>query len=866
MRRPTPFGKYYLLDRVNVGGMAEVFRAKATGVEGFEKLVAIKRILPNIAEDDEFITMFIDEAKISVQLSHANIAQIYDLGKIDESYFIAMEFIAGKDLRTIFERSRKRGEILPISMSCYGIARVCEGLDYAHRKKDQQGRDLHIVHRDVSPQNILISYEGEVKLIDFGIAKAANKASKTQAGILKGKFGYMSPEQVRGLPIDRRSDVFAVGIVLYEMLTGERLFVGESDFSTLEKVRNVEIMPPTTYNRRIPDELEAIVLKALAREPEERYQSAGEVQEDLSRLLASGGHIFSRRDLAQYMKGCFNDDMAREEQALALFRENQPPPSAVQAALQSRSSAGPPPLPGGGRSAPPPTPRAEPEGLDDDQKTRVYDGRPGMMDEMMAALGNAPPGEPIVAEPSRGRLATPIAQSGPSLEARAELRAFSSSPELDPQRSSGPHSLSSVSLSSISLNTNIAAAPMFRERTPLQQSAKRRKVLMLVTGVALFAAAAFVFVYLRGVDSGRPASFELTTTAGATIEICQGPGKTCRAVGTTGTDGRLTAEAPSGKVVFVVTHAGCEKRELPTTLVPRRPNPLPLGDLVCTAAAGQGALRIETEPTGATVRFTRADLAAWAGPTPYLRGEVPAGEYELEVSRPDYFPQKLTITAKPAGEQKLALRLIAQTVRLEVETEPAGARVVVRDKAAAKVVAEAKKTPAGVKLTRSSLTAAYAIELSKKGFEPWSVDLRFDGQPTQKLSTGPVALLPKSDDKPSENSEKPKKPKKTKNAKKETDEPIAVAVASASASASEDAPAPKPELGTLDVNLKGAWAYVRIDGRDTGKPTPLVGLRLTAGRYRVTLFRDELGFFEEFMVVIAPNKTTRALRVFKARD
>ncbi len=153
---------------------------------------------------------------------------------------------------------------MPIAQACFVTMKVCEGLDYAHNKRDQTGRELNLVHRDVSPQNVLVSFEGEVKLIDFGIAKAAGKGSKTQAGILKGKFGYMSPEQVRGLPIDRRSDVFSCGIVLYELLTGERLFVGESDFSTLEKVRNVEILPPTTYNRSIPDELERIVLKALA--------------------------------------------------------------------------------------------------------------------------------------------------------------------------------------------------------------------------------------------------------------------------------------------------------------------------------------------------------------------------------------------------------------------------------------------------------------------------------------------------------------------------------------------------------------------------------------------------------------------------
>ncbi len=192
---------------------------------------------------------------------------------------------------------RNKGESLPIAMACYVTMQVCEGLDYAHNKRDAQGRELYLVHRDISPQNVLIGYEGEVKLIDFGIAKAAGKASKTQAGILKGKFGYMSPEQVRGLPIDKRSDIFAVGIVLYELLTGERLFIGESDFSTLEKVRNVEIQPPSSYNKKIPQELERVVLKALARDPDDRYANAIDLHDDLQSFLYSVGEFFSRKDL-----------------------------------------------------------------------------------------------------------------------------------------------------------------------------------------------------------------------------------------------------------------------------------------------------------------------------------------------------------------------------------------------------------------------------------------------------------------------------------------------------------------------------------------------------------------------------------------
>lgn len=312
MKNPVPFGKYLLLDRINVGGMAEVFKAKAFGVEGFERLVAVKRILPSIAEDNEFITMFVDEAKISVQLTHTNIAQIFDLGKVGDAYFIALEYVSGKDLRTLFDRARQRGEQIPVPMACFLTMKVCEGLDYAHNKKDSSGRDLHLVHRDVSPQNVLLSYDGEVKLIDFGIAKAAGKAGKTQAGILKGKFGYMAPEQVHGNAVDRRSDIFSLGIVLYELLTGERLFAGDSDFATLEKVRTAEIMPPSTYNRRVPEELEQIVLKALSRDPSSRYQTAMDLHDDLQSFMYTSGNFFARKDLASYMRRLFAEEISKE--------------------------------------------------------------------------------------------------------------------------------------------------------------------------------------------------------------------------------------------------------------------------------------------------------------------------------------------------------------------------------------------------------------------------------------------------------------------------------------------------------------------------------------------------------------------------
>src|SRR5262249_23288318 len=300
--------------------MAEVFKAKSYGVEGFEKIIAIKRILPTMGEDRDFIKMFIDEAKIAGQLAHANICQIFELGRIDGSHFIAMEYIWGKDLLQIQNRLRKLKQPMPIAMACFTIAKVLEGLDYAHRKRDPLGRPLEIVHRDCSPQNVLVSYEGEVKVIDFGIAKATSRNSRTMAGVLKGKFGYMSPEQVRGLPLDRRSDIFAIGTMLYECLTGERLFQGETDFSTLEKVRNVDIQRPRSINPQIPEVVENVILKALAKDVDDRYQWCGEMLADIQQFLMGQDVVFTAKSLSSWLKEVFSSEIDRERQQLEQYK------------------------------------------------------------------------------------------------------------------------------------------------------------------------------------------------------------------------------------------------------------------------------------------------------------------------------------------------------------------------------------------------------------------------------------------------------------------------------------------------------------------------------------------------------------------
>jgi len=314
---PRLFGKYYLLELINVGGMAEVYKAKMFGVEGFEKIVAIKKILPEVAEDTDFIRMFIDEAKIAVQLQHPNIVQILELGKIEDSYFIAMELVNGKDLKTIRKQMKKVDLLMPVEQSAHIIAQVCDGLDYAHRKTDEKMNPLNIVHRDISPQNIIISYEGTVKLLDFGIAKAKSKSTKTQAGMLKGKFSYMSPEQVAAMPLDRRSDIFSLGVVFFEMLTGKRLFLGKNDVETLEKIRKADVPPPSLFNHDVTPELDRIVLKALAKNRDERYQWASELAEDLRRFVFASNRRFDRQDLMNFMSEFFaaelEEDMAKIE-------------------------------------------------------------------------------------------------------------------------------------------------------------------------------------------------------------------------------------------------------------------------------------------------------------------------------------------------------------------------------------------------------------------------------------------------------------------------------------------------------------------------------------------------------------------------
>ena len=302
---PIRFGKYQLIERIAIGGMAEVYKAKSYGVAGFEKLLVIKKILPHLSRNPEFVQMFINEAKIAVSLNHANIVQVYDLGVVDKDFYMAMEFIHGHDLMETIKLGRKSGQYLSIPTGVHIITETLRGLDYAHGLCDPGGRPLNVVHQDVSPHNILLSYEGDVKLVDFGIARVGEVAEEESGRMAGGKFAYMAPEQALGNPVDQRSDIFATGIILFELVTGQRLYAGKGREEKIRSVRRAEVPSPRSVNPEVPSRLEEIILRTLNRDPDQRYQSARDLQEDLLSFLYDMGMRVSRADVAEHLKTSF---------------------------------------------------------------------------------------------------------------------------------------------------------------------------------------------------------------------------------------------------------------------------------------------------------------------------------------------------------------------------------------------------------------------------------------------------------------------------------------------------------------------------------------------------------------------------------
>ncbi len=859
MKKPIPFGKYYLLERINVGGMAEVFKAKAFGVEGFERLLAVKRILPNIAEDEEFITMFIDEAKIAVQLNHANIAQIFDLGKVDDSYFIALEFIHGKDVRGIFDRCRASGENMPIAQACFIIMKVCEGLDYAHNKRDASGRELGLVHRDVSPQNILISYEGEVKLIDFGIAKAAGKASKTQAGILKGKFGYMSPEQVRGLPLTRGSDIFSVGIVLYELLTGERLFIGESDFSTLEKVRNVEILPPSTYNRKIPEELERIVLKALAKDPEDRYQHAIDLHDELQAFMYTAGEFYSRKDLAAWMKRTWTREIQEETKKLEEYRDLQPLA---------------PPAPAGGGLPPPMAPEpddffaaasvsaapSEPDlDWDDDEiETQLYDreedelpggmapspmvqpaARPVSPRSTLMGMGALPPpggasglpapggAAPRLPVPSGSQLPQPPIPAGEPID----------DPFAVPEPAAEPEPGLDAVMPAVEHESPVASP---QDLAPRKSSGGGKVALVLVLALLIL-----------GMSGGALWYFVLRSQPQSRLTV-----RCAQARCTIQVDDQKQAHASPYEVTLkpgphMVTLKAPGYKTLVKEVELKPGEKLVLEPPLQKAMVSKGWFNLISVPTGAEVILDGRVLAQKTD----IRVEVAVGPHKLQLKHPGYYPWPLDkphqVDVKPGANPQIKRVLIPRRLQIVISASNirrGGAKFAIY-KDTAKILSG--KVPKTVAIKKVDTTASYRVIIRAKGHADWSKKIAFDGNDEISVHapfSGKTVVEMTSSMVPSP---PPYMAPRVMVPRVMVPRPMPPRVVRPAGA----------KWGFLRINTV-PWTKIFVDGRPRGT-TPQLKLKLRAGRHRLVLLNNNFGIRKTFIITIRAGKPTTFIRRFK---
>ncbi|MCA9520290.1 MAG: serine/threonine protein kinase [Myxococcales bacterium] len=825
MRGPVPFGKYYLLDRINIGGMAEVFKAKAFGVEGFERLVAVKKILPSIAEDEEFINMFIDEAKICVQLNHANIAQIFDLGKVGDSYFIAMEYVSGRDCRAIYNRARKIGRNIPVEIACYMILRICEGLDYAHNKKDSFGRELNIVHRDISPQNVLVSYEGEVKIIDFGIAKAANKASRTQAGILKGKFGYMSPEQVRGLPFDKRSDIFSVGIVLYELLTSERLFLGETDFSTLEKVRNVDIIPPRHHNPLISPELERIVLKSLARNPDDRYQTAMELHSELQHYLFTSGTLGTRKELTEYMKATFAKEIERERQKAEEYRK----------ALQNKKPVG----------ALPPPPPADAMGLG---------ASDGYVDSLAAEDGHSGGGRVAAPQGLRrspnSQVLKPAAVNKPDLawdEDEIETQVFDKEVNELPSKSR-IFKIPAGSVTQPPPNNDKSqsgmlplALPVESMLEPLPQRVTRSRpylILLVVTLISLVGAGTYITMHIVSQKKTPPVETPKPKKPALSVRILPGVPSQKPFPVKVEIDGKVVHEGATNQKAFVL-----ELDEGMHDILVTAKGHEPYRQRYKAEANTKGVLETRLklippkidEPKTGRVIFSRLPKTA----TLFVDGkqqqitdaplELKEGQHEIRIVPADkrYTEFSTRISVKSGAIlPPVAVEFKLKAVQLTFAVTPTNADVVLKDPEGKTVFSGPAPTTA---LTLKP-QVAYSLEVSKRTFETFKKTLTFN-QPDVKET---ITLRKERT---------VTKPRHTKNPKPKKIEKKTVQTPTG------------PQYGTLSLNSRPA-ALILINGVRIGN-TPLLNRRLKAGSYTITLISLQTKVKKSLRVTIKPNAPSR---------
>lgn len=664
--QPQRFGKYLLLDHISVGGMAEVFKARLFGVEGFARFVAIKRILPHLAEDERFVEMFIDEAKTSVLLSHANIAQVIELGRDGDAHFIAMEYVPGRDLLALYKRARQRQVPIPVHQVAYIGHQVAEGLDYAHRKRSPDGQHLAIVHRDISPQNVLVSYDGAVKLIDFGIAKARRQDyQKNKAGALRGKFAYMSPELIEGKNIDARSDIFALGIVLWELLTSETLFHGDNEFVTMERVRQAVAVPPSHRNPAVPRDLDQIVLTALARDRHQRYQTAAEMSEDIGRFLHAHGYSANRKTLSAWMRTEFQAEYDKER---------------ANASKHARITMTP-----DGHVI-----EAAPE--DDEEPTALWTPEEGQSDEWAMATSDPASAQPVhdpLADLERAphfspppRVFTPSQLPQPQA---AERRGAS----LQDQPTADIHDRPTAQLPAdriSSVNTG--------------QTLPASNRLALAAASAVIAALLAVLAWWFLGRPPRPAtlSIQVAPPGAATVHL----GKTLL--------GRSTPmDVPGikpGRYPLRITKEGFKPHEAVVDLVSGETTAVTA--TLAKDASAAAVLTFQVDPKGAKIEVDGRSIGANG-----IQID-PGREVTVKVTHPGYLPLEVKVRTRP-GQQRLRYALEATPGTLFIDSDPPG-----------DVYLDGRRIGrAPQNVPKLDVRRPWTVQVKAPGFKPWQQVVRF---------------------------------------------------------------------------------------------------------------------------------------------
>ncbi|MCB9522062.1 MAG: PEGA domain-containing protein [Myxococcales bacterium] len=866
------FGRYILEDRIAIGGMAEIFRAKAPGLGGFEKVLAIKRLHPRYSQDADFIEMLIDEARITVELSHANIGQIFDLGKVDDHYFIAMEFIDGRDLYRVMKRLKDRGQSFPLDTAAYVAMQCCAGLDYAHRKRDSRNRPLHIVHRDVSPQNVLLSFEGDVKLVDFGIAKAALRAYETESGIIKGKFYYMSPEQAKGERLDHRTDIFSLGIVLYEMLTGDLLYKDDDEATLLSRVRKADIQTPRYLRPDIPPALERIVMKALSRDRELRYPTARHMQRDLADWLQDAGGVTNSARLAALMREIYAEvapahqpgpvvhgpefaDFGADEHSViseALWQEGDDEtrvdPGSVDGTSTLNSMSGfesdlmeldpddielvevedkptvdfqnAAPLAG--------FDSIEVDGLGDDpfaedDETRNLGDQAAPYHEPVPAVVAARP-EPVAhARPVAVAHAQPVMHAQPVAHARPVVQA---------RPAAGPSSRSSLQRS--------PGDPRGIRRS---NDRNRRVVLRPEAEEAGFTRQPTVIVPREGaraprepVPQGRPA---VHRPAGRASRLMETPAQATLnppAEGWLSRDRLLMGLFLLGVIIAagVITSLlvddpppGPAAPPVAARTVISAAAPVSAVPVTAAPAVTTATLNVTSFPSGARVRIDGKWQTHEATPTRYA---IPAGRpVELRVQLENYEPFESRVTLEPGQTETVHARLERIRGAITIESKPSGALVTVDGR-------DVGRTPLTV--NDLPMEAAARVRITKDGFVPFETTVQWGGRRDQTVDANlePVEAKPPvvAEAPQAVEREAPKPVRRRRVVRRDPDpEPIARRPVQRRPVARRPAARREPTGSGFISVIARQWGSVFINGALVAAETPLFKYQVPSGTHQV---------------------------------